>query len=237
MQEIRYAEVNGREIPVLISDENEALLAAKAAGRAIVGLWREDMPQEEWCAADTLIADLEDADPQFLERIARRHLDLPWDICETDRLRIREFAEQDYEEIVKNQIDSGFDTKEKLKSYAERHYRVFEFGFWAVEEKKSGMLVGVAGLCLPDEKSEEGVDQYMLSLEGEETGDDILELGYHIFPDHRRKGYAVEACQAIIRYAKEEFGITEFIARIRRTNLASQKVAAKLGFVKVVSAC
>ena len=42
MQETRYAVVDGEEIPVLLSDENEALLAAKAAGRAIVGLWRED---------------------------------------------------------------------------------------------------------------------------------------------------------------------------------------------------
>ena len=32
MREIRYAAVNGKEIPVLISDENEALLAARAAG-------------------------------------------------------------------------------------------------------------------------------------------------------------------------------------------------------------
>lgn len=39
MREIRYAAVNGKEIPVLISDENEALLAAMAAGGAIVGLW------------------------------------------------------------------------------------------------------------------------------------------------------------------------------------------------------
>ena len=39
MREIRYAAVNGKEIPVLISDENEALLAARAAGGAIVGLW------------------------------------------------------------------------------------------------------------------------------------------------------------------------------------------------------
>ena len=42
MQETRYAVVDGEKIPVLLSDENEALLAAKAAGRAIVGLWRED---------------------------------------------------------------------------------------------------------------------------------------------------------------------------------------------------
>ena len=42
MQEIRYAMVDGEKVPVLISDENEALQAAKAARRAIVELWRED---------------------------------------------------------------------------------------------------------------------------------------------------------------------------------------------------
>ena len=65
MQETRYAVVDGEKIPVLLSDENEALLAAKAAGRAIVGLWREDTQGDEWCAADTLIADVEDADEVF----------------------------------------------------------------------------------------------------------------------------------------------------------------------------
>ena len=105
MQETRYAVVDGEEIPVLLSDENEALLAAKAAGRAIVGLWREDTQGDEWCAADTLIADVENADEEFLERIARRHLGLPWAICETDRLKIREIAEGDYEKIVENHVD------------------------------------------------------------------------------------------------------------------------------------
>ena len=33
MQEIRYVNVNGNRIPVLISDEREALLAAKTAGK------------------------------------------------------------------------------------------------------------------------------------------------------------------------------------------------------------
>lgn len=100
MQEIRYAMVDGEKVPVLISDENEALQAAKAARRAIVGLWREDGKENEWCA-DTLITDVEDADEEFLERIARRHLGLPWTICETERLILREIAERDYEEIVK----------------------------------------------------------------------------------------------------------------------------------------
>ena len=40
MKETRMVTINNREIPILISDEKEALLAAKAAGGAIIGLWR-----------------------------------------------------------------------------------------------------------------------------------------------------------------------------------------------------
>lgn len=231
MQETRYAIVDGKKIPVLISDENEALLAAKAAGRAIVGLWREDAAGDEWCAADTLIADAEDADGEFLERIARRHLGLPWTICETERLIIREIAERDYEEIVRNHVDDGLDTVEKVAGYTKRHYEVFEFGFWAVEEKKSGKLAGVVGFRIPQDDVTEDVECYLLSLDDENILDDTLELGYHIFPEYRRKGYAKEACQAVIEYAKEEFGTVQFIARIGRENIVSKKVAESLGFL------
>ena len=231
MQEIRYADVNGEKIPVLISDENEALQAAKAAGRAIVGLWREDAQGDEWCAADTLIADVEDADEEFLERIARRHLGLPWKICETERLTIREIAERDYEEIVKNRVDESLDTVEKVAGYTKRHYEVFEFGFWAVEEKKSGNLAGVVGFRIPQDDVEGDVECYLLSMDDENILDDTLELGYHIFPEYRRKGYAKEACQAAIEYAEEEFGTVQFIARIGKENIVSKKVAESLGFV------
>ncbi len=61
-----------------------------------------------------MIADVEDADEEFLGRIARRHLGLPWAICETERLKIREIAEGDYEEIVENHVDAGLDTVEKV---------------------------------------------------------------------------------------------------------------------------
>ena len=173
MQETRYAVVDGEKIPVLLSDENEALLAAKAAGRAIVGLWREDTQGNEWCAADTLIADVEDADEEFLGRIARRHLGLPWAICETERLKIREIAEGDYEEIVENHVDADLDTVEKVAGYTKHHYEVFEFGFWAVEEKKSGNLTGVVGFRIPQDDGIGDVDYYVLSLDDE----NILDAG------------------------------------------------------------
>lgn len=62
--------------------------------------------------------------------------------------------------------------------------------------------------------------------------DDTLELGYHIFPEYRKKGYAKEACRAAIEYAEEEFGTVQFIVRIGKENIVSKKVAESLGFVR-----
>ena len=112
MQEIRYVNVNGNRIPVLISDEREALLAAKAAGRAVVellgsqgcgpgsqgrGPGAEGPDAGETGAsgdsglgtAEFAVEHLEDADDEFLERVVRRKLGLPWKIYQTERLLIR----------------------------------------------------------------------------------------------------------------------------------------------------
>ena len=93
----REVTIAGQTYPVILSDENEALQAAKAAGRAIVGLWRENEEKQpaDYSSCLYLITDPEDADETFLERVVRRYLALPWLIAETDRLIIREFSQDD----------------------------------------------------------------------------------------------------------------------------------------------
>ena len=61
MQETKIVKVNNREIPVLISDEKEALLAAKTAGRAVVGLWSPGTALEDLSAADYVLGSSSDA--------------------------------------------------------------------------------------------------------------------------------------------------------------------------------
>ncbi len=78
--------------------------------------------------------------------------------------KIREIAEGDYEKIVENHVDAGLDTVEKVADYTKHHYEVFEFGFWAVEEKKSGNLTGVVGFRIPQDDGIGDVDYYVLSL-------------------------------------------------------------------------
>lgn len=230
MQEWKIASVNGREVPVLISDEKEALLAAKAAGRAIVGLWRPEQEMDEISAARYVVEDPQDATEEYLERVARRHLGLPWRICETERLLIREMFADDFDEVWSNQIGHGFGSIEELEAYTKNQYTFYEFGFWALMEKQSGNLIGMAGLTLPGESSLDMSQYEEFELESELEGEEILELGYHVFSPFRCRGYAKEACQAIIQYGIEELKVSRFLVRIAQENIKSKNLALGLGF-------
>ena len=74
-----------------------AVVAAEAAGRASVAVWNGD--REEFLPSAFAVEDPADADGEFLERVVRRKLGLPWTIRETGRLLIREFAEEDSEQV------------------------------------------------------------------------------------------------------------------------------------------
>jgi len=230
MQEIRFVKLNECEVPVLISDEKEALLAAKAAGRALIGLWKQGQPMDDLAGAKYVVTDPADVMEEYVERVARRHLGLPWNICETERLLIREMTEEDFEQICENQIGPGLETVEELRAYVKHQYDFFEFGFWALVEKASGELIGAAGLLVP----EQGTEDMILMHAGEEKQDsEALELGYHIFSSCRRRGFALEACEAIMKYGKEYHGAERFLVRIHKSNEASVKLAERLGFVEI----
>jgi ribosomal-protein-alanine N-acetyltransferase len=56
-----------------------------------------------------------------------------------------------------------------------------------------------------------------------------VEVGYTIFPDYRRQGYAIEAVRALIGWAGEQ-GVTRFVASIAPDNTASLALVRRLGF-------
>jgi [ribosomal protein S5]-alanine N-acetyltransferase len=62
---------------------------------------------------------------------------------------------------------------------------------------------------------------------------DGIEFGYTIDQAYRRQGFALEASLGLMRWAAFEWGITRFVLSVSPENLASQGLAAKLGFQKV----
>ena len=244
--------LDGRSHPVVISDEPEALLAAKAAGRAIIGVEGNGNKWNITCA-HYIIPDFMSASRELAELVLRRHLGLPWTIGTTGRLIIREFVKEDAGRIPEEEYgmeENVFRTPELLAHYIEMQYGFYEYGTWALEEKGSGALVGMAGVSNPRlpkdmegmlsrfEAALSGTSDSSAALSGaSDSGPDKqgqepclpwLELGYHIFRPFRRMGYAREAAAAIRDYAHEVLG-ARLCAMIQTKNQASRAVAEGLG--------
>jgi RimJ/RimL family protein N-acetyltransferase len=61
-------------------------------------------------------------------------------------------------------------------------------------------------------------------------GDDRVEVGYRVEPEHRRQGVATEVVRALLDWAWREHGVTRFRAATAPENVASQGVLAQFGF-------
>ena len=61
---------------------------------------------------------------------------------------------------------------------------------------------------------------------------EAVEVGYTIFPSHRRQGYAGEAVRALLAWAREQ-GVTRFIASVSPQNEPSLRLVRRLGFQEV----
>lgn len=59
------------------------------------------------------------------------------------------------------------------------------------------------------------------------------EMGYTIFPDYRRQGFAREAAAALMGWAAHVKGVRQFVLSISPGNEPSQHIATHLGFRKV----
>ncbi|GAB3882732.1 GNAT family N-acetyltransferase [Terrabacter terrigena] len=93
-----------------------------------------------------------------------------------------------------------------------RHWERHGFGNCCVFEEETGRLVGSCGL------------RWMTIKE-----DRVLNLMYRFHPSAWGQGYATEAAAALLHWAQESLPAEPVVARIRPTNLASQRVATKIG--------
>ena len=59
---------------------------------------------------------------------------------------------------------------------------------------------------------------------------DAAELGWTVFPEHRRQGYATETARRLMDWARAEHGVSRFISSTTPGNAPSLRVHEKLGF-------
>lgn len=141
---------------------------------------------------------------------------------ETPRLYLRDICADDYDALcqILQDIDvmyawghafSDEEVVEWIDGNIMRYGRD-GFSYWAVIEKSSQRLIGVTGL-----------------MAEQADGDDYVGVGYIYDKAYWGKGYAIEAASACVDYAFDVLHLDEVTAQIRPENIASRKVAEKLG--------
>jgi [ribosomal protein S5]-alanine N-acetyltransferase len=75
--------------------------------------------------------------------------------------------------------------------------------------------------------------EYIGYIETSTLPDDHAYLAYFIFPGAQRKGYAREACEAVIRHLVREHRIESVVAEMDTRNDASRSLVESLGFRRV----
>jgi len=206
----------------------ETDVAAKAAlelNMPCIAYCNPKIPEQAFGGIKLLLEGFEEVDWQFLENVHTRALGLPVTIAETKRLLIREMMLADldllyelYEDPEIRQFVSPFDEdreaeRERVKAYIEYMYGLYQYGMWVVIEKESGKLIGRAGY---------GIADY--------TGKSELDLGYVIGKAWRGRGYAYEACKAVLDYGRTVLGFPQVAAYVHVENVPSLNLLRKLGF-------
>jgi RimJ/RimL family protein N-acetyltransferase len=141
---------------------------------------------------------------------------------ETQRLILRGWREQDFEAYaemcgdseVMRYIGAGkpLSRDESWRNMAMLlgHWGLRGYGMWAVELRQSGEMIGRIGCHQPN-------------------GWPGFEIGWTLRRSYWGKGLATEGAKAALDYAFGELQQSEVISLIRPENLASRRVAEKLG--------
>lgn len=104
------------------------------------------------------------------------------------------------------------EAREELEWHMNGHPRRPELGLWATVLKENGEFIGRCGL-LP------------LHI----GGHDEVEVAYTIARRYWGRGLATEAAAAILRHGFEALGLDRLICLIGPENIASRRVAEKIG--------
>jgi RimJ/RimL family protein N-acetyltransferase len=148
-------------------------------------------------------------------------------ICETQRLILREFTENDAEAFMRLTSDplitrytgdrGSVTVDEARRDLCTRpiaDYRRYGFGRWAVVLKSGGEPIGFAGL------------KYLDDLKA-------VDIGYRLLPSYWGMGLATESSLPAIAYGFDTLGLDRIIGLVDPENVASAKVLQKLGLTYV----
>ena len=146
-------------------------------------------------------------------------------LFETERLRMRQFAETDAEALFRHHHQDDLKKWIPNESYANMQEAQGAIAFYrqcinqgdlpyvlAIEAKVEKRLIGDVGINAVEGKVGE------------------IEIGFSVSKEFQCKDYATEAVNAMVQFAAKHFGAKSLHARIMKGNHRSVKVVEKCGF-------
>ncbi|MGE8279474.1 MAG: GNAT family N-acetyltransferase [Stenotrophomonas sp.] len=147
-------------------------------------------------------------------------------LIQTERLQLRLLRDDDGDAAAMLQLlnepgfhqyigDRGVRTLAQARDYVRNHtfasYAAHGFGMYAVERRSDGAWLGNAGLVRRD-------------------GLPCADVGYALLGAYIGHGYAREAVQGVLDYARDTLGIGELRAVVSPGNTRSTALLEKIGF-------
>jgi ribosomal-protein-alanine N-acetyltransferase len=145
-------------------------------------------------------------------------------ILETNRLVLRRLVLEDAADLYRiysdpetmkfmgKAPDSVEEERDHIQSHIAHHYEKYGVGLWATVLKENNRLIGRCGLM---RKQIEGVEE--------------VEIAYLLGREYWGRELATEAAGAILKHGYAKHGFKRIVAVIHPQNVASIRVAEKIG--------
>jgi RimJ/RimL family protein N-acetyltransferase len=156
------------------------------------------------------------------------HLTVDVPILETERLTLRQHRLEDFRasarmwadpNVTRHIRDMPFSEEEtwsRLLRYI-GHWALLGFGYWVVEEKKTGAFIGEVGFA-----------DYKRDLQPSLQG--MPEIGWVFATAAHGKGYATEAVRSVVAWGDVNLDAKQTACIIAPDHAASIRVAQKAGY-------
>lgn len=212
-----------KEHTLIVTDTVFVFDSMFGEGFYVIALYHDGNKKEVFSGAGYAVEDLPAVEYGSYQKAFDRLAGIPWDILETGRMKVRETIPEDVDDFyriysnpsITRYMEDLFPDRnreiEYLRAYVEQVYHFYGFGLWTVIHKKSGQVIGRAGLNVRE-------------------GYEIPELGFVIDAAYQRQGYGFEVCSDILKYAEEELDFSMIQAFVNENNRISIHLLEKLGF-------
>ena len=98
-------------------------------------------------------------------------------------------------------------------------------------------MIGHAGFHLPPQAITEALADPTFDGVCDEPTGSAVEVGYTIFPEYRRRGYATEVLAALVTWAWTSSDVSSILASVVEGNSDSVGVLQRVGDFRVIGSC